>query len=299
MECLIRRLLFCYNHVMLEKITILKETEDYAVVYKPAGLAVETGDTFQQDLEELVSRQIQVRQVKAVNRLDLPVEGIVLLSKNKKAAAILSQQIRDRETRKIYYAVVTGCPEQKTGRLRNFLKKDPVTNSSGVVTEGSPGAKEAILDYRVLATREETAADGSRQTVSLLKIHLLTGRHHQIRVQLSAAGMPIVNDAKYGTGSRGKTQTGSCGKAQTGSRGKAQTEKSASLQTPEESPRGRRFLRRGSHSSKVFPALCAAEFDFRDPRNGEPVQIRVKPQNEKFQIFGDLLKIETCSEVQV
>lgn len=340
MECLIRRLLICYNHVMLEKIEILKETQDYIAVYKPAGLPVETKDTFSQDLEGLVTRMSRSRtdeaeakskpsaseksagfakagrksrpgrnagqaetalnQVKAVNRLDLPVEGIVLLAKNKKAAAELSRQIRDREARKIYYAVVENIrrknddtagnflPPGTRGSLRNFLKKDPASNSSEVVEEGTPGAKEALLDYEVLAVRDR---------IFLLKIRLHTGRHHQIRVQLSAAGMPVLNDAKYGNGAKVKIPSAFYSKAETADLCSASVlERNKTKQAPASTGigQGRRFLQRGGSmraavvKKEVFPALCAAELDFRDPETGEKVELRVKPLGEAFRIFKDI-----------
>ena len=130
-----------------------------------------------------------------INRLDQPVEGIVLFALNAKAAANLSKQLQDGTMRKEYLAVVRkAAPRNREEaaeycRLTDWLLKDGRTNTSRVVQAGAPGAKKAELEYRIL--REENG-------FALLDIHLLTGRHHQIRVQLSHAGMPIAGDRKYG-----------------------------------------------------------------------------------------------------
>ena len=137
-----------------------------------------------------------------VNRLDRPVEGLVLYAKNSKAAAALTRQITQGEVDKCYYAVVKVTDRkgmenvQKVlgGRtvitLENYLLKDSRTNMSRVVPEGTDGAKKAVLEYQVLGVE-------AGEELALLRVKLHTGRHHQIRVQLSEAGMPILNDTKY------------------------------------------------------------------------------------------------------
>lgn len=123
-----------------------------------------------------------------VHRLDQPVKGVMVFAKTKEAAADLSRQVSAKVADKFYYAMVDGVPEKKKGILEDYLLRDGKTNTSKVVTKGSADAKRAELSYEVLET------DGK---CSVLKIKLETGRHHQIRVQLSNAGWPIVGDRKY------------------------------------------------------------------------------------------------------
>ena len=123
-----------------------------------------------------------------VHRLDQPVEGIMVFAKNKEAAADLSRQIKTKLADKYYYAMTDGVPEKKKGTLEDELLQNGKTNTSEVVERGTPQAKHASLSYEVVEQ------DGKH---AVLRIKLDTGRHHQIRVQLAHAGMPIVGDKKY------------------------------------------------------------------------------------------------------
>ena len=122
-----------------------------------------------------------------IHRIDQPVDGIVLFAKNKKAAADLTRQLTDGSMKKIYRAEVAGTIPSESGILEDFLVKDGRRNMSSVVQDpkSNPGAKRAKLLYRKIGENS-------------LEIELFTGRHHQIRVQLAHAGMPIVGDRKYG-----------------------------------------------------------------------------------------------------
>ncbi len=122
-----------------------------------------------------------------IHRIDQPVDGIVLFAKNKKAAADLTRQLTDGSMKKIYRAEVAGTIPSESGILEDFLVKDGRRNMSSVVRDpkSNPGAKRAKLSYRKIGENS-------------LEIELFTGRHHQIRVQLAHAGMPIVGDRKYG-----------------------------------------------------------------------------------------------------
>ena len=124
-----------------------------------------------------------------VHRLDRPTGGVMVFAKNSKSANRLSTQIKTDEFEKTYFAVVEGTPRLKQTRLINYLKKDEKNNKVFVCTQLEDGAKLAILDYQVLE---------SKNNLSLVKIQLQTGRSHQIRVQLSSIGCPVVNDVKYG-----------------------------------------------------------------------------------------------------
>ena len=189
---------------------ILYEDNDIIVVHKPAGIATQTARLGQQDMvSELKNYLAKNRGTKqstdrgqgepylgVVHRLDQPVSGILVFAKNKEAAASLSKQVTNGTVQKFYYAVVLGEPSEKQGRLENYLYKDGKTNLSMIVKPDFPEAKEAALEFQWVKTLVALEAD---QEVSLMRIQLLTGRHHQIRVQMSHAGMPLLGDAKYGS----------------------------------------------------------------------------------------------------
>lgn len=145
-----------------------------------------------------------------VSRLDAPVTGVVLLARTSKAAARLSQQFREREVEKFYWAIVEGEIEPQEGRLVDFLRKDERHRKVHATVESASGAQRAELAYRLLSVGEESAGLSENASVSrspklargigalsLLEVRPLTGRKHQIRVQLSHAGFPIVGDRKY------------------------------------------------------------------------------------------------------
>jgi 23S rRNA pseudouridine1911/1915/1917 synthase len=125
-----------------------------------------------------------------VSRLDAPVTGIVLLAKTSKAAARLSEAFRLRRVEKTYLAVVEGVPDEPTAVLEHYLRKDERHRKVHATHEACPDAQLARLEYRVLARGD---------VMSLLEVGLETGRKHQIRVQLSKVGHPIVGDRKYGS----------------------------------------------------------------------------------------------------
>lgn len=183
---------------------IIYEDDDICVCHKPSGVLTQADRGFSQDM---VSALLAYERKKGsenpfiapVNRLDRPVEGLVLYAKNSRAAAELTKQITQGEVGKCYYAVV----DVSTGRekeladsvgtritLEDYLIKDARTNMSRVVSADTPVAKKAVLDYEVVQLQENKA---------LLRVTLHTGRHHQIRVQLSNAGFPIAGDMKYNT----------------------------------------------------------------------------------------------------
>ena len=179
----------------MKKYKIIYDDQDLLVVCKFAGLAVQSARVSTPDLMSLLRNEMLERGEKKpylglVNRLDQPVEGIVLIGKNEKAAADLSRQVTDHiHMEKWYQTVVCGKPERREDTLVDYLLKDSRTNTSKVVKEGTPGSKRSELHYEVLAS------DGEK---TLLRIRLLTGRHHQIRAQLSKIGCPIKGDLKYG-----------------------------------------------------------------------------------------------------
>ena len=124
-----------------------------------------------------------------VHRLDRPTSGALVFARTSKALERLNAQFRDKETNKVYWAIVGQKPAKNSGSLVHYLKKNESQNKSYVVAESTPGAKKAILHYKLI---------GSSDKYFLLEIELETGRHHQIRVQLSTIGCRIKGDVKYG-----------------------------------------------------------------------------------------------------
>ena len=124
-----------------------------------------------------------------IHRLDQPVEGLLVFAKTPAAAKELNRQLQSFGFGKYYLAVLLGCPQTADGILEDYLVKDGRTNTSRICTEETPDAKVARLSYHIAKTTAE---------FSLAEIHLDTGRHHQIRVQMAHLGYPIAGDRKYG-----------------------------------------------------------------------------------------------------
>ncbi len=123
------------------------------------------------------------------NRIDRNTGGIVIAAKNAESLRILNEKIRDREIEKFYLCAVCGRPKPPEGRLENELFKDAVKNQVYVKNKAEPGSRHAVTEYRLLE---------SRGGLSLVECRLLTGRTHQIRVQMAHAGWPLLGDGKYG-----------------------------------------------------------------------------------------------------
>ncbi len=184
---------------------IIFEDEHMIVVYKPAGIATQTARVGQQDMVSELKNYLAKKPeyqgkgepyLGVVHRLDQPVSGILVFAKNQKAAAGLSAQVSSKRMGKYYYAVIYGIPVKDEDRLEDYLFKDGGTNRSLVVDKDFPQAKKAILLYKKMRTMIILEEE---QEVSLMEIQLLTGRHHQIRAQLSHSGMPLLGDSKYGS----------------------------------------------------------------------------------------------------
>lgn len=173
---------------------IIYEDKDIIVCYKTAGVPVQSNRIGEQDMGSLLKNYLAAKgeqpYIGFVHRLDQPVEGVMVFAKTKEAAAALSKQMRERGFGKYYYAVVLGVPKAQKGTLTDYLLRDGRSNTSTVTAEDTPGAKRAVLHYEVAAVRETPKR-------SLMRVRLETGRHHQIRVQLSHAGYPLVGDRKY------------------------------------------------------------------------------------------------------
>ena len=166
---------------------LIYQDKDIIVCVKPAGVLStdEPGG-----LPDLVRSALgdPDANVRTVHRLDRTVSGLMVLARRSKAASELSRQIREDAFEKEYLAVVHGVPEQLEGTMTDLLLRDKRERKTYVVTELGKGVQEAILDYRVLQTKED---------MSLVAIQLRTGRTHQIRAQFSSRNLPLLGDRKY------------------------------------------------------------------------------------------------------
>lgn len=175
-------------------VDILYEDENLLAVNKPAGLLSldvtgRTEDTMLDRVNSLLAERGE-KNAYPVHRIDFNTSGILLLAKNGRAGEILDRMIKERKIRKSYLCVVKGRPSPDKGRLENQLFKDAKKNRVYVAEHTVKGSKTAITDYRVVA---------SRNGLSLVECHLLTGRTHQIRCQMAHAGHPLLGDDKYGS----------------------------------------------------------------------------------------------------
>lgn len=177
---------------MIQNMKILFEDDEVIVCYKPAGIPTQTKKLGEQDMVSLLKNYLKNSYVAVVHRLDQPVEGILVFAKTPYAAKELNKGLQGEGFGKYYKAVLCGVPAKLSDTLEDYLVKDGRTNTSRVGSASEKDAKKAVLSYEVLAKGEL-----EEQEVSLVKIRLGTGRHHQIRVQMSHMGCPIWGDAKY------------------------------------------------------------------------------------------------------
>ncbi len=177
-----------------ERIPILYEDSSVIVCEKPAGVPTQSREAMTPDMVSLLKKKMYAKTgahdpyLAVIHRLDQPVRGLLVFAKTPSAAKALNRQLNDGTFGKFYLARVTGTLPDTQGILEDYLVKEPRTNLSRVCTKDTPKAKLARLSYR------EIRREGER---TLVEIKLITGRHHQIRVQLAHAGCPIVGDLKY------------------------------------------------------------------------------------------------------
>jgi 23S rRNA pseudouridine1911/1915/1917 synthase len=177
-------------------LVVLYEDNHLIAVDKPPGLASQPDRTGDACILDVVKDDLRRRYAKpgevylaGVHRLDRPACGALLMAKTSKAAARMSELFREGRLDKTYLAVVDHAPGEASGRLTDWLVKDAARNTSRVAGPRAKGAKEAVLDYKVIVAGAP----------ALLAVRLLTGRSHQIRVQLSHIGSPVAGDRRYGS----------------------------------------------------------------------------------------------------
>ena len=191
---------------------IIYEDNDMIVCYKPAGSSTQTRRIGQQDMESFIRNYRAAKNeppyVGIVHRLDQPVEGVMVFAKNQKAAASLSRQIKEHTTEKYYRAAsrgqgVSGTDKKEDNHapawhtLTDYISFDKRTNTSKITSEKDRLAKKAVLQYRVISVTPDRDGSQNECIRTEFDIKLLTGRHHQIRLQLAHIGYPLIGDTKY------------------------------------------------------------------------------------------------------
>ena len=179
----------------MSDLSVIYEDNQLLVVNKAIGMLVQGDQTGDESLVDIAKRYIKDKYQKPgdvflglVHRLDRPTTGVVVLARTSKALTRLNKQFKDRIPKKVYQAIVSGTPES-SARLEHYLKKNSSQNKSFHYPKTTPNTKHAVLRYRHLE---------SLKKYHVLEIELETGRHHQIRAQLSAVGLHIKGDLKYG-----------------------------------------------------------------------------------------------------
>jgi len=254
-------------------LNILFEDAHLLVLYKPAGVPVQSARVGVKDCESLLKNYLYAKAPEKgepylglIHRLDQPVEGLLIFAKTPAAAAGLSQQAADGRMKKCYLAIrnivhktvdnsvdksvdnvdklaklcgkhvdIVENPVDKWIELVDFLKKNGRENHSEIVTAKTAGAKKAVLRFQPLKTLE---------TLQMVEIQLLTGRHHQIRVQMAGQGTPLLGDRKYG-----------------------------------------RLQGNVDNVDNSFPALCAYRLEFMHPKTKKKMEFEVLPKNPAFAEF--------------
>lgn len=184
------------NPSKLPKITILYEDNHIIAVNKRSSDIIQGDKTGDKPLNEIVKEYLKIKNEKpgdvflgTVHRIDRPVSGVVIFAKTTKALVRLNRMFQDKEIQKTYWAVVKNKPQKNEGHLSHYLLKNQKKNKSFAYSHEFKDAKKAELTFKLIY---------SYQNYYLLEVTPLTGRHHQIRVQLSTIGSPIKGDLKYG-----------------------------------------------------------------------------------------------------
>lgn len=231
-------------------LNILYEDRDVIVVVKPAGVEAQSARRFAPDMVSEIRKHLVINKictkgkepyVAVIHRLDKPVSGIMVYGLTKKAAAALSEQVQNRKMEKCYEAVVCGKPVENVDKFVDYLRKSVDGNYSQVVEKGISDAKRAELSYEVKGSAETETGP-----LTLVRIRLMTGRHHQIRVQFAAHSLPLYGDGRYNPVFSGSVP-----------------------------PAGR----------KAPLALCAVSLAFVHPTTGKRMEFAIRPEGGAFEKF--------------
>lgn len=183
-------------HSTKETLEVLHEDNHLIIVNKRSGDITQGDKTGDKPLSDVVKEYIKKKYNKpgnvflgTVHRLDRPTSGVIIYARTSKALERLNKMLRDKTIKKTYWAIVKQQPKKESNTLINYLKKNPKNNKSSAYDKEIKESKKAILHYKTIKRLDN---------YSLLEIDLETGRHHQIRVQLSNIGSPIKGDLKYG-----------------------------------------------------------------------------------------------------
>ena len=257
-------------------VPILYEDNDIIVVRKPAGLESQSSRGFAPDMVSEIRRYLHHPQdihnhpqgvstnqppyVGVIHRLDKPVEGIMVYALNQKSAAALSAALQAGGMEKSYLAVVCGKPVDKEGMYVDYLRHYRENNTSKIVDKSDRNGRKAMLNYRVLEVIHNPLDQD--QTLSLIDIELLTGRHHQIRVQFAEHNTPLYGDERYGGGL-------------------------STLSTADGADSGKGRSSRQSFRPSL--GLCACRLAFLHPSTGERMEFAITPSGGAFAWFADSL----------
>ena len=188
----------------MENLKILFEDNHIIVVEKPVNIPSQADKTGDEDMLTIIKKYLIKKYNKPgdaylglVHRLDRPTGGVMVFAKTSKAASRLSEQVREKKFEKEYLVIVDGKLEKETGIFEDYMIKNEQKNVSKIVDSKTKNAKIAKLEYKVIKYNEET-------NLSVVKVKLYTGRHHQIRVQFASRNHSVYGDQKYGTRGRGK-----------------------------------------------------------------------------------------------
>lgn len=266
-------------------LNILYEDKAVLVVWKPVGMESQSGRGFDADMVSEIRRYLSTKKpvdnhnlstkqlepyVGVIHRLDKPVSGVMVYAKTKDAAAALSKQVAEGKMHKKYLAVLCGKPVDNVEKYVDYLLKDEKENTSRIVDMGVKGGKRAELICRTL----ETKTVEPYGELTLAEIELLTGRHHQIRVQMSGHGLPLWGDNRYNPAfQQGDTAAGAAGTVDTADRpaGAFGRRRAASV--------------RRMRLPRVDIALAAYELTFIHPVTGENMTFRQNPYGGMFRQF--------------
>jgi len=176
---------------------VLFEDNHLIIINKRTGDIIQGDKTKDIPLVEIVKEYLKIKHDKpgnvylgVIHRIDRPTSGIVMFAKTSKALSRMNAMLKNQDVNKLYWAITQNKPDNKTGKLIHWLRKNPKNNKSTHFSKETANAKRAVLNYRILKTLDN---------YYLLEIKMESGRHHQIRCQLQAIGCPIKGDIKYGS----------------------------------------------------------------------------------------------------